>query len=676
MRQWKFAYQDIDELEQLRPRYQDIGHPKSTEDLGLRHDVAVQTLEQKPMPYLYVPKLDEVVFGNNHSDIMRKLMGPPYNMDQKEAFQTLYGNWSGRFDFNNDVISVQMLTQPDENVEVPPGLIERLKQEFRQHKDADFLPVVPYGKSGQPIVRNDKLHFYAKGKWRTKYASTEDNEEMDSAQTESETFVIHDVDRYCSDDYAINVALQETKSRYSIGLYVTNWKVGVSGYQEYWHFDKDERTDAYKTYETVIDKISSLVEEIEWNEVPMSLVKPMIRNALDSVDLDHKERSGVAYYNIYRTDVPKAADWRATLYGPRYPAMHVDTMDRTFNVVETESARIEKEDVGRNQVWKYRRAQNSLDKKKHAEYHVLSKSGWTRIDGSHGGQRMLKKSSVLDQLRKNWKATVPLMTFLSWYVAHGGTPEQLAQEVEQGKTVPQIVQQIEPEPTPQPEVFTEQTRDPFEDVLSFTLELEGANDPETKGYSDHPDDPGGETFKGVTRDTYEDYLKQQGISTENVDMRAIPDDHIKDIYRKNYWEATGADQLPPIVGQQVFDFAVNSGPSRAVKYLQRIVGSKPDGIFGPKTLAATQEFIQAHGETSLALEYLNRRAAFVRNFVKKHPKFPGLLTRIEKMRSLIPMEYEPKGMQMRSKEPPPSLPPFESMQSKLFTGGRWSHEYT
>jgi lysozyme family protein len=39
----------------------------------------------------------------------------------------------------------------------------------------------------------------------------------------------------------------------------------------------------------------------------------------------------------------------------------------------------------------------------------------------------------------------------------------------------------------------------------------------------------------------------------------------------------------------VFDFAVNSGPGRAVKVLQRLVGTLPDGFIGPQTLRILAE---------------------------------------------------------------------------------------
>jgi lysozyme family protein len=39
----------------------------------------------------------------------------------------------------------------------------------------------------------------------------------------------------------------------------------------------------------------------------------------------------------------------------------------------------------------------------------------------------------------------------------------------------------------------------------------------------------------------------------------------------------------------VFDVAVNSGPGRAVKFLQSCVGVTADGGFGPATLAAVEK---------------------------------------------------------------------------------------
>jgi lysozyme family protein len=57
----------------------------------------------------------------------------------------------------------------------------------------------------------------------------------------------------------------------------------------------------------------------------------------------------------------------------------------------------------------------------------------------------------------------------------------------------------------------------------------------------------------------------------------------------------------------VFDFAVNSGVSRAAKYLQAVLGAAQDGQIGAKTLAA----ITSPTNTINAL--CDRRMSFLRN---------------------------------------------------------------
>lgn len=148
---------------------------------------------------------------------------------------------------------------------------------------------------------------------------------------EQSTLVVPDIDRYISDDYAINFAFQETNKRLSIGIYVTNYKVGISGYQQYWHYKKTERTRAKQTFELIKWISQKVVEEIKESELPHALVKPFLRNRLDSVDPGHKEKSGVQNYNWYTTDVEKVDDWRATLYGGRYPDADLEEMQNNWS---------------------------------------------------------------------------------------------------------------------------------------------------------------------------------------------------------------------------------------------------------------------------------------------------------------------------------------------------------
>lgn len=115
----------------------------------------------------------------------------------------------------------------------------------------------------------------------------------------------------------------------------------------------------------------------------------------------------------------------------------------------------------------------------------------------------------------------------------------------------------------------------FDEAFHHLLGHEG-------GYSNHEADPGGETMWGVTK------VVARAHGYEGL-MRDLPVDVAKAIYRKSYWDAVQAESLPPLLRYAVFDAAVNSGPGTAIRWLQQAVGATPDGILGPKTLAAINE---------------------------------------------------------------------------------------
>ncbi|MBZ9868025.1 hypothetical protein LB515_21840 [Mesorhizobium sp. CA15] len=117
----------------------------------------------------------------------------------------------------------------------------------------------------------------------------------------------------------------------------------------------------------------------------------------------------------------------------------------------------------------------------------------------------------------------------------------------------------------------------FARALSLVLTSEG-------GWSDNPADPGGATMKGVTLANFR-YVKADATK---ADLRAISDDQVATVYRRFYWDAVVGAQLPGGIDYALFDFAVNSGPSRAAKYLQGVLGVVRDGRIGPATLAAVR----------------------------------------------------------------------------------------
>ncbi|TIU89696.1 MAG: hypothetical protein E5W03_03195, partial [Mesorhizobium sp.] len=119
----------------------------------------------------------------------------------------------------------------------------------------------------------------------------------------------------------------------------------------------------------------------------------------------------------------------------------------------------------------------------------------------------------------------------------------------------------------------------FARSLSLVLKSEG-------GWSDNPADPGGATMKGVTLANFRRYVKADATK---ADLRRISDAQLAVVYRRFYWDALAGALLPDGIDYAVFDFAVNSGPGRAAKYLQAVLGVVQDGRIGPATLAAAGE---------------------------------------------------------------------------------------
>ncbi len=118
----------------------------------------------------------------------------------------------------------------------------------------------------------------------------------------------------------------------------------------------------------------------------------------------------------------------------------------------------------------------------------------------------------------------------------------------------------------------------FETAVEQVLRHEG-------GFVQHPRDPGGATRFGITRETL---ARARGRPTSAADVRRLSRREAVAIYRRLFWNAVRADELPPGLDLAVFDLAVNSGPARAVRMLQEILGVPADGIVGPVTLEAAR----------------------------------------------------------------------------------------
>ena len=78
----------------------------------------------------------------------------------------------------------------------------------------------------------------------------------------------------------------------------------------------------------------------------------------------------------------------------------------------------------------------------------------------------------------------------------------------------------------------------------------------------------------------------QNLANLEADMRALTPALVGPLYKRKYWDKVAGDLLPSGLDYAVFDAAINSGPGRAAKWLQELVGVTADGAIGPGTLAA------------------------------------------------------------------------------------------
>jgi hypothetical protein len=166
----------------------------------------------------------------------------------------------------------------------------------------------------------------------------------------------------------------------------------------------------------------------------------------------------------------------------------------------------------------------------------------------------------------------------------------------------------------------------FDFALQFVLKAEG-------GYSNHPNDRGGQTNYGITQSTLND-AKKLGIIDNNVSsVKDLTLDDAKKIYKEMYWDKINGDALPADLSIALFDTAVNMGDKTSVKMLQEILGVTQDGIIGPQTLAAIQNY-----NGNLVDNFLDAREARYETIAKQPSQgvfLKGWLNRVRTLRDYI-----------------------------------------
>jgi len=114
------------------------------------------------------------------------------------------------------------------------------------------------------------------------------------------------------------------------------------------------------------------------------------------------------------------------------------------------------------------------------------------------------------------------------------------------------------------------------------------------------------TNYGIRQDIYDFYLKSNKLPNKSV--KDLNYGEVRDFYEKEYYKKPKIDQLPEDIQGLVFDSSVNLGQVTTIKQLQRVVGSKPDGIVGKNTIKAIDNFIKNNSMERLKEEIIYSRA--------------------------------------------------------------------
>jgi lysozyme family protein len=169
----------------------------------------------------------------------------------------------------------------------------------------------------------------------------------------------------------------------------------------------------------------------------------------------------------------------------------------------------------------------------------------------------------------------------------------------------------------------------FTQAFQLTLAHEG-------GYVSDPDDPGGETYKGVARKihskwtgwTIVDMLKRQPGFPANLDKDEELQTAISDFYQITFWDRMKGDDIQDQeVANSIFDFGVNAGLGTSASLAQMVVGEKTDGVIGPQSIASINSFNSEHFLASFAIAKIARYISIIKKRPTSRKYFYGWVCR-------------------------------------------------
>lgn len=116
-----------------------------------------------------------------------------------------------------------------------------------------------------------------------------------------------------------------------------------------------------------------------------------------------------------------------------------------------------------------------------------------------------------------------------------------------------------------------------------------------------PGDKGGCTMRGVTIATFRAHY---GKSKTCADLKKLSDEQWNHIFIESYWKKWHADEIKSqSIANLLVDWYWTSGVY-GIKFPQRILGVRDDGVVGPKTIAAINKY---PNQKELFMKLWNRR---------------------------------------------------------------------
>lgn len=141
------------------------------------------------------------------------------------------------------------------------------------------------------------------------------------------------------------------------------------------------------------------------------------------------------------------------------------------------------------------------------------------------------------------------------------------------------------------------------------------------GYVNDPDDPGGETYKGIARNMHSkwngwiriDMHKNQSSFPANLEKDSELENEIALFYQVNFWDKISGDNIQnQLVANSVFDFAVNAGVKTSASLAQMVVEAKADGVIGSLSLEKINAFNPDHFLAAFTVAKIARYIAIIR----------------------------------------------------------------